>query len=182
MAAVVVRRVLARARARAGRTVAVDPAAEARSHLWQHLLCRHARAERHSHHIAHRRRAHRRSDAASRRPTSPRTSRALGVRLADVKLIVNSHAHIDHAGGIAELQRRTGATVAALPWSAEALRSGKKHRGDPQFDTPMSPPERVAKVKTIQDGEVLTRWRREDHGAQDRRPYARRHVMDVAFV
>jgi metallo-beta-lactamase class B len=80
----------------------------------------------------------------------------LGVRLADVKLIVNTHAHIDHAGGIAELQRRTGATVAALPWAAEALQSGKKHRGDPQFDTPMSPPERVANVRTIQDGEVLT--------------------------
>jgi metallo-beta-lactamase class B len=81
---------------------------------------------------------------------------AAGVRLADVRWIVNSHAHIDHAGGIAELQRRTGATVAALPWSAEALRSGQKHRGDPQFDTPMAPPERVANVRTIQDGEVLT--------------------------
>jgi len=81
---------------------------------------------------------------------------SVGVRLADVKLIVNTHAHIDHAGGIAELQRRTGATVAALPWAAEALRSGKKHQGDPQFDTPMSPPERVANVRTIQDGEVLT--------------------------
>jgi metallo-beta-lactamase class B len=81
---------------------------------------------------------------------------SVGVKLEDVKLIVNSHAHIDHAGGIAELQRRTGATVAALPWAAEALRSGKKHPGDPQFDTPMSPPERVANVRMIQDGEVLT--------------------------
>jgi metallo-beta-lactamase class B len=81
---------------------------------------------------------------------------SVGVKLSDVKLIVNSHAHIDHAGGIAELQRRTGATVAALPWSAEALRSGKKHPGDPQFDTPMAPPERVANVRTIKDGEVLT--------------------------
>jgi metallo-beta-lactamase class B len=80
---------------------------------------------------------------------------SLGVRLADVKLIVNSHAHNDHAGAIAELQRRTGATVAALPWSAEALRSGRKHRGDPQFESPTAPPERVAKVRTIQDGEVL---------------------------
>jgi metallo-beta-lactamase class B len=81
---------------------------------------------------------------------------SVGVRLDDVKLIVNSHAHVDHAGGIAELQRRTGATVAALPWAAEALRSGKKRPGDPQFETPMAPPERVANVRTIKDGEVLT--------------------------
>lgn len=80
---------------------------------------------------------------------------SLGVRLADVRLIVNSHAHSDHAGAIAELQRRTGATVAALPWSAEVLRSGRKHRGDPQFDTPGAPAERVANVRTIRDGEVL---------------------------
>jgi metallo-beta-lactamase class B len=80
---------------------------------------------------------------------------SVGVKLSDIKLIVNSHAHVDHAGGIAELQRRTGAMVAALPWSAEALRSGKKHLGDPQFETPMAPPERVANVKTIKDGEVL---------------------------
>jgi metallo-beta-lactamase class B len=80
---------------------------------------------------------------------------SLGVRLADIKLIVNSHAHNDHAGGIAELQRRTGATVAALPWSAEVLRSGRKHKADPQFETSTPASERVARVKTIRDGEVL---------------------------
>lgn len=80
---------------------------------------------------------------------------SLGVKLQDIKLIVNTHAHNDHADAIAELQRRTGAEVAALPWSAEALQSGKKHKGDPQFETSMAPPERVPKVKTIKDGEVL---------------------------
>ena len=30
---------------------------------------------------------------------------ALGFRIEDVKLILNSHGHIDHAGGLAELQR-----------------------------------------------------------------------------
>ena len=44
---------------------------------------------------------------------------ALGFRLKDVKIIVNSHVHFDHAGGIAELQRRTGARVLASEWSAE---------------------------------------------------------------
>jgi metallo-beta-lactamase class B len=80
---------------------------------------------------------------------------SVGVKLSDVKLIVNSHAHNDHAGAIAELQRRTGAEVAALPWSAEALRSGQKTKGDPQFETKVPPPDRIAKVKTIKDGEVL---------------------------
>ena len=80
---------------------------------------------------------------------------SLGVKLSDVKLIVNSHAHLDHAGGIAELQRRTGATVAALPWSADVLKSGKKDRKDPQFETSMPPAAAVANVKTIRDGEVL---------------------------
>ena|ERR1700733_8790609 len=37
--------------------------------------------------------------------------RSLGFRVEDVKLIVNSHAHFDHAGGIAELQRLSGAVL-----------------------------------------------------------------------
>lgn len=79
----------------------------------------------------------------------------VGVRLSDVKLILNTHAHNDHAGSLAELQRLTGATVAALPWSAEVLRSGQKDRKDPQFDTNTPPSEKVATVKTIKDGEAL---------------------------
>ena len=39
--------------------------------------------------------------------------RSLGFRLEDVKLILNSHVHFDHAGGIAELQKLSGAEVAA---------------------------------------------------------------------
>src|ERR1051326_432552 len=43
--------------------------------------------------------------------------RELGFRVEDVKLIVNSHVHFDHGGGISELQRLSGAKVAASPWS-----------------------------------------------------------------
>ena len=57
--------------------------------------------------------------------------RALGFRIEDVKLIVNSHAHFDHAGGIAELRRLSGAKVAATGWSARVLRSGRSTPGDP---------------------------------------------------
>src|SRR5512144_3446923 len=45
--------------------------------------------------------------------------RALGFRIEDVKLILNSHAHFDHAGGIAALQRMSRARVAASAPSAK---------------------------------------------------------------
>lgn len=55
-----------------------------------------------------------------------------GLKLSDVKLIGNSHTHFDHAGGIAELQRESGAKVMASAWSAGVLRSGCPSSGDPQ--------------------------------------------------
>lgn len=50
---------------------------------------------------------------------------SLGFSLADVKVIVNSHAHHDHAGGIAELKRRTGAHFVASHGDAPALEAGE---------------------------------------------------------
>ena len=44
--------------------------------------------------------------------------RALGFGIEDVKLVLNSHVHFDHAGGIAQLQRWSRARVAASPASA----------------------------------------------------------------
>ena len=58
---------------------------------------------------------------------------SLGFRMRDVKLILNSHAHYDHAGGIAELQRASGARVAASAWSASVMRTGTSQPGDPQL-------------------------------------------------
>lgn len=58
----------------------------------------------------------------------------LGFRIQDVKLILNSHVHYDHAGGIAELQRITGAKVVASDIAAQVLRTGKVDRNDPQFE------------------------------------------------
>jgi metallo-beta-lactamase class B len=80
--------------------------------------------------------------------------RKLGFRPEDVKLILNSHAHFDHAGGIAELQKLSGAKVAASPWSARMLEAGSSPLGDPQFG---SLPEmaKVKGVQTIRDGETL---------------------------
>jgi metallo-beta-lactamase class B len=81
--------------------------------------------------------------------------RTLGFHVEDVKLIVNSHVHFDHAGGIAELQKLTGAIVAASPASAKVLQSGNVDKDDPQFGSlPKIAP--VKRVKVIKDGEVLT--------------------------
>jgi metallo-beta-lactamase class B len=78
--------------------------------------------------------------------------RTLGFRIEDVKLIVNSHVHFDHAGGIAELQRRSGARVVASAWSAEVLRNGGVGKGDPQRRT-LTPIAAVKNVSTFHDGE-----------------------------
>ena len=57
----------------------------------------------------------------------------LGFKPADVKAILNTHAHWDHMGGIAELQALTGAPVYLRRPSEEVLRTGKLTRSDPQF-------------------------------------------------
>jgi metallo-beta-lactamase class B len=66
--------------------------------------------------------------------------RSLGFRVEDIKLIVNSHVHFDHAGGIAELQRLSGARVVASQWSAAVLRKGGVAQDDPQYGVIQSIP------------------------------------------
>jgi metallo-beta-lactamase class B len=80
--------------------------------------------------------------------------RALGFRVEDVKLILNSHVHFDHAGGIAGLQRLSGAEVAAGAASAKVLESGRLGPDDPQFGGLPAIP-RVNRVQVIKDGETL---------------------------
>ncbi len=82
--------------------------------------------------------------------------KALGFRIRDVKLILNSHEHFDHAGGIAALQRASGAVVAASAAGARVLRMGTAGSDDPQFD-PKSPRHipKVAKVREVGDGQTL---------------------------
>src|SRR5262245_25767107 len=38
---------------------------------------------------------------------------ALGFNVRDVKYLLNTHAHVDHAGGLARLQRASGAVMVA---------------------------------------------------------------------
>jgi metallo-beta-lactamase class B len=61
--------------------------------------------------------------------------RALGFRVEDVRLVLNTHVHYDHAGGIAALQKLSGADVAASPSSARVLRKGGYDPDDPRTPT-----------------------------------------------
>jgi metallo-beta-lactamase class B len=83
--------------------------------------------------------------------------RKLGFKTEDVKLIVNSHAHYDHAGGIAALQRASGAAVAASPAGKRAIEQGGPTPDDPQYafgreanDFPA-----VKNVRAVADGETV---------------------------
>ena len=83
--------------------------------------------------------------------------RSLGLKVEDIKLIVNSHAHYDHAGGIARLQRDSGATVAASGPGAQALMAGMPVPDDPQFgkDGKDGVFPRVPRVRVVKDKEEI---------------------------
>ncbi len=57
--------------------------------------------------------------------------RQLGFRVEDVRVLVCSHAHFDHVGGIAALKRATGAQFVASRGDAPLLERGG--HDDPQF-------------------------------------------------
>lgn len=57
-------------------------------------------------------------------PLIARSILARGVRVRDVKLILLSHAHFDHAGGLAALKRASGARLIAGAGDRAALESG----------------------------------------------------------
>jgi len=80
--------------------------------------------------------------------------RTMGYKLEDVKYILSSHSHEDHAGGISGLQRLTGATVLAGTANVEAMRTGVSPKVDPQFGS-LSNFAGSAKVRGVSDGEVI---------------------------
>jgi metallo-beta-lactamase class B len=80
--------------------------------------------------------------------------RKLGFRVEDIKLILNSHPHFDHAGGIAQLARDSGAIVRATPAAAKELHLGGDDADDPQHgEAPLFTP--VEAKGDIADGTVV---------------------------
>jgi metallo-beta-lactamase class B len=80
--------------------------------------------------------------------------RRLGFRIEDVKYILSTEPHYDHAGGLAALARDTGATVIASPAAAAVLRRGRSGADDPQAAW-LEPFPAVERVRAVRDGEIL---------------------------
>ena len=80
---------------------------------------------------------------------------SLGFKVTDVKALLNSHAHPDHAGGLAELQRLTGAPVYLRRPSAEVMRTGRLAADDPQSKAKGPPMPRVGQMWIVNDDQLL---------------------------
>ncbi len=80
--------------------------------------------------------------------------RELGFRVEDVKLILSSHVHRDHAGGIAELARMSGAQVVGSAWNIAVLSRTGVGRDDPQFGE-LKPVALVHNARAVKDGETV---------------------------
>jgi predicted alpha/beta superfamily hydrolase/glyoxylase-like metal-dependent hydrolase (beta-lactamase superfamily II) len=80
--------------------------------------------------------------------------RKLGFRIEDIRYILNGHEHFDHAGGIADLQKVSGAMVLGSPASVDVLRTGQPDKRDPQYPSleAMTP---AANTRAVRDGEVV---------------------------
>ena len=76
----------------------------------------------------------------------------LGFKIEDVKILLNSHAHFDHAGGLAELKRKSGAKFIASARDADLLKNGG--HGDFRFGDRLAfPPVEVDQI--VGDGESI---------------------------
>ncbi len=73
---------------------------------------------------------------------------------ADIKFILSTEPHYDHAGGLAALARDTGATVVASARGADGLRAGAHLEEDPQRAYGGSWP-RVTRIRVVENGEVI---------------------------
>jgi metallo-beta-lactamase class B len=88
-------------------------------------------------------------------PIIERSVAQLGFRVADIKIILSSHAHIDHVGGHARMQQLTGARIYMSAADGRTLESG----GADDYiqwpkETILYTPAKVDHVVT--DGEAVT--------------------------
>ena len=80
--------------------------------------------------------------------------RTLGFDPRDVKIIVGSHEHLDHMGGLAGLKAATGARVLLNDPARAVMASGKLDADDPQVGL-LSDMQPVAADGVINDGNVV---------------------------
>lgn len=78
---------------------------------------------------------------------------ALSFKLNDVKILLNGHAHPDHAGGLAQLKRDTGASFDAMEQEVQPLENagqGTFYRGDKHlYDS-------IKVDRVLHDGDTVT--------------------------
>ncbi len=77
----------------------------------------------------------------------------LGFKVADVKILLNSHAHVDHAGGLARLEELTGARFYASAGDRPVLASGGKADPGPAREYPFPP---IVPDAIVADGEKVS--------------------------
>jgi metallo-beta-lactamase class B len=77
---------------------------------------------------------------------------SLGFRLRDVKILLTSHGHFDHAGGLARLKASTGATLVAAQGDRYALEKGV-YPGSESNRAMNFPPVKVD--RGVKDGETV---------------------------
>lgn len=77
----------------------------------------------------------------------------LGFKVADIKYLLNTHAHLDHTGGLAELKQETGAQLVAGERDKPLLEGGY-YPGQESTKELNFPPVKVD--RTVKDGDTVT--------------------------
>ncbi|MBR0706483.1 BJP family subclass B3 metallo-beta-lactamase [Bradyrhizobium liaoningense] len=77
----------------------------------------------------------------------------LGFKVADIKIMLNSHAHLDHTGGFAEIKKETGAQLIAGERDKPLLEGGY-YPGDEKNEDLAFPAVKVD--RTVKEGDKVT--------------------------
>jgi metallo-beta-lactamase class B len=80
--------------------------------------------------------------------------RALGFDPANVKILLNTHEHFDHAAGLAEIQKASGAKLYASAADGAIIAAGG--RGDPFLKGERFSYEPVKPAVTLKDGQAVS--------------------------
>lgn len=80
--------------------------------------------------------------------------RSAGFEVKDIKLILSTEPHYDHAGGLAALARDSGATVLASSPAVAVLKAGRSGPDDPQMAW-LPPLPSPARLRAVKDGEKI---------------------------
>ncbi len=81
--------------------------------------------------------------------------RKLGFRVEDVEILLNNHAHADHAGGLAQLKALSGARLIASAADRPALETGTfGYRDDYWYFPPVAVDQEVANGDVVKLGDL----------------------------